>query len=471
MARMGELVRLQKILARAGFGSRRACESFILEGRVAVDGVVVRHLGTKADPETQTVTLDGQKAAGPGRTPKDVGDQTEKVYYILNKPRGVLCTNEDPAGRPLAIQLVPEKRRIFCVGRLDLESEGLVLLTNDGDLTHLLTHPRFGVPKAYMAKVDGELGGAQILRLKSGVRLAEGRAQGAQVRVRKRGRRSAVLELTISEGLNREVRRMLAAVGLKCRRLRRIGLGPLRLAGLEPGASRRLSREEVELLIGAARAAERAVERQAAEGHAPEQPPAAEPFAQRREAADRPEHAKPRAAHYAGQKPPRAGHYAGQKPPRRGFKPRRKQPWKDRRDEPWRHGRREEPWRQRRPHGRPGHEAPGAQGPDAKRHRPYARPGQQGPRADQRDTKRHGGQAPPWRRRSWRGENDRDRRRPLDPEGSRPDRKRSPWQPPWRKKHPKRPERTDPADPTDPTYPTDRPDQTHPTDRTEAEQF
>src|SRR4051812_20147188 len=150
---MSELIRLQKILAHAGCGSRRACETLIEEGRVTVDGAVIRQLGSKADPETQSIELDGQRVAGPGKKSKSIQDASDKVYYMLNKPRGVLSTNEDPSGRALAIQLVPEKRRIYCVGRLDLDTEGLLLLTNDGELTNQLTHPKYGVEKAYIAKV------------------------------------------------------------------------------------------------------------------------------------------------------------------------------------------------------------------------------------------------------------------------------------------------------------------------------
>lgn len=242
------LIRLQKILAQAGFGSRRSCETFITEGRVLVDGKVVQELGAKADPESQTVSLDGQRIAGPGRTAKTIREQKQKVYYVLNKPKGVLCTNEDPSGRPLAVQLIPERRRIFCVGRLDKETEGLLLLTNDGEMTQELTHPRYGVPKVYVAKVEGMASGAQIEKLKAGVFLAEGRTQGAVVRVRKRSKKMSVLELTITEGRNREVRRILAAVGLRCRTLKRVRVGPIRLARLPAGDFRKLSRDEVEEL-------------------------------------------------------------------------------------------------------------------------------------------------------------------------------------------------------------------------------
>ena len=245
---MGDFIRLQKILAQAGFGSRRACEAFILEGRVTVDGAVIRHLGSKADPETQVVTLDGEKVAGPGKAGKRLKGQSARVYYALNKPVGVLCTNEDPSGRPLAIQMVPDKRRLFCVGRLDLDTEGLLLLTNDGELTHLLTHPRFGVPKTYVAKVSGMVSAVQLAKLKKGVFLAEGRTRGAMVRLRKKGKNTSTLELTIQEGLNRQIRRMLAAVGLQCRNLRRVRIGPLALGAMPSGAYRQLGREEVDAL-------------------------------------------------------------------------------------------------------------------------------------------------------------------------------------------------------------------------------
>jgi len=245
---MGESIRLQKILANAGFGSRRSCEDFVLQGRVSVDGVVVVRLGSKADPDTQVVRLDEQRVAGPGKTANGIRDQGEKVYYILNKPIGVLCTNEDPAGRPLAVQLIPEKRRIYCVGRLDLDTEGLLLLTNDGELTHLLTHPSFGIEKTYLAKVDGMVQEKHIYKLTRGVHLAEGRTQGAKVRVRRSGRQASLLEITISEGLNRQVRRMLAAVDLNCRRLKRVRVGRINLGSLPTGAWRKLSAEEAERL-------------------------------------------------------------------------------------------------------------------------------------------------------------------------------------------------------------------------------
>ncbi|MGD0092236.1 MAG: pseudouridine synthase, partial [Planctomycetota bacterium] len=268
---MSEPIRLQVILAHSGCGSRRACEKFIEEGRVTVDGVVVDRLGSKADPETQTVALDGEKVSGPGRMAKSVREAGDKVYYMLNKPRGVLSTNEDPAGRPLAVQLVPEKRRIFCVGRLDKDTEGLLLLTNDGEFTNQLTHPSFGIEKVYMAQVDGMPGRQQIEKLERGVRLAEGRTAGARVRIMKRAVHSSVLELTISEGMNRQVRRMLAAVGLYCRKLKRVGIGPLRLGELPSGTSRLLTPDELRRLQAAIGVAAQAKAAAPAPGPEPEE--------------------------------------------------------------------------------------------------------------------------------------------------------------------------------------------------------
>ena len=265
---MGEPIRLQKILASAGFGSRRGCETFITEGRVSVDGAVVSELGAKADIESQNVELDGRKIAGPGKLSKSMRDADERVYYALNKPKGALCTNDDPAGRPVAVQMIPEKRRIFCVGRLDLDTEGLILLTNDGDLTNRLTHPRYGVPKTYLARVEGDVGSIQMRKLQTGMHLAEGRTQGAKVRIRRKEGRHCVLEITISEGMNRQVRRMLARVELKCRSLKRIAIGPIKLGELDAGEFRKLTTDELDrlnLAISDAEAAGRAPRAEAPE--------------------------------------------------------------------------------------------------------------------------------------------------------------------------------------------------------------
>ncbi|MCX7806792.1 MAG: rRNA pseudouridine synthase [Planctomycetota bacterium] len=227
--------RLQKILARAGFGSRRACEKLILEGRVTVDGVAVEELGVRADPEKQKIAVDG----------RPVRKFESYVYYALNKPRGVLCSSFDPDGRPLAVDLIPEKRRIYTVGRLDKDTEGLILLTNDGELANLLAHPRYRVPRTYLARVAGEADSRAVAKLRRGVWLSEGRTGPALVKVLRRGRNFSTLAVSIREGLNREVRRMLAKTGLKVKRLRRIKIGPLLLGDLPVGAFRRLTGAEV----------------------------------------------------------------------------------------------------------------------------------------------------------------------------------------------------------------------------------
>jgi 23S rRNA pseudouridine2605 synthase len=232
--------RLQKILAQAGFGSRRACEEFILAGRVEVDGQVVRKLGTRADLATQEVKFDGQAIR-----------QQKLVHYLLYKPSGVVCSLAREGGKARAVDLIRDERRLYTVGRLDEESEGLIIVTNDGELTERLTHPRFGVPKEYAAEVDGPVAFEAVKKLRGGVYLAEGRTSPARVAIRRQGRR-AVLGIEIREGLNRQVRRMLAAVGLKVRRLLRLRIGPVTIGDLAPGRYRPLSSTEVQALLAAA---------------------------------------------------------------------------------------------------------------------------------------------------------------------------------------------------------------------------
>lgn len=234
--------RLQKVLAAAGLGSRRQCEELILAGRVDIGGAVVTELGTRVDPDRQSIRVDGVRLPRPKR-----------VYYALNKPAGVLCTNRDPSGRPRAIDLVPTKHeRLFTVGRLDLHSEGLILLTNDGELANRLTHPRYGVQKTYRVVVAGHPSREVLVRLRRGVHLAEGLARVAGVRVKGRQKQSTVLEMVLGEGRNREIRRVFARVGHKVLRLVRIGIGPLRLGDLPSGEHRSLSRREVDALRRAA---------------------------------------------------------------------------------------------------------------------------------------------------------------------------------------------------------------------------
>jgi 23S rRNA pseudouridine2605 synthase len=233
--------RLNKHLAHAGLGSRRHCEELILAGRVSIDGQTVRELGTHVGPG-QRVALDGE----PIRSEKH-------VYWLVNKPRGYLCTNHDPAHRPLVFDLVPHiSQRVFTVGRLDEDSEGLLLLTNDGELALRLTHPRYGVEKTYLVQVAGTPTRDDLQKLLTGVWLAEGHVKARQVKRLKRQGDSTWLRITLSEGKNREIRRMLARLKHKVMRLRRIAMGPVELGSLSKGKSRRLSSAEVEALRYAA---------------------------------------------------------------------------------------------------------------------------------------------------------------------------------------------------------------------------
>jgi 23S rRNA pseudouridine2605 synthase len=230
--------RLQKVLAQAGVGSRRACEQMILQGRVAVNGRVVDRLPVLIEPDRDEVRMDGRPIA-----------LQRNVYYLLNKPPGVVCTNHDPAGRPRAIDLLSERKlRLFCVGRLDADSEGLLLLTNDGQLAQRLMHPRYGVPKTYRLTVRGRPSTDAIETLRKGLWLAEGRTQPATIKPIYRSAERTILQITLREGRNREVRRMLAKVGHPVRRLKRVALGHLTIKGLPVGRYRRLTDAEVRYL-------------------------------------------------------------------------------------------------------------------------------------------------------------------------------------------------------------------------------
>ncbi len=239
-----QLARLQKALAAAGLGSRRQCEQLIVEGRVEVDRQTVTELGTRVDPTRQEIRVDGELLPRP-----------KLRYYAVHKPSGAVTTNRDPAGRPRVIDLAPNNERLFPVGRLDLHSEGLILLTNDGELANQLAHPRFGVEKTYLAQVAGDPTPEVLAKLKAGVHLAEGFAHAKHVRVKSRKSQSSILEIVLDEGRNREVRRLLARVGHKVLRLRRIAFGPLRLGELPVGECRALSAEEVHQLRQASAAA------------------------------------------------------------------------------------------------------------------------------------------------------------------------------------------------------------------------
>jgi len=230
-------LRLQKVLASAGFGSRRACEQLIADGRVTVNGLVAR-LGQRADIADDHIALDGIPL--PGRA--------GVVYYLLNKPAGVVSTASDPEGRKTVLDLVPDAPRVFPVGRLDFSSEGLILLTNDGELTYQLTHPSFGVAKEYVVDVEGELSRDAIRRLRQGVELEDGVT--ARARVRSLGPHAA--RITIHEGRNRQVRRMCSAVGNPVRRLVRTRIGPVSDPQLAPGQWRHLTASEIRALWEAA---------------------------------------------------------------------------------------------------------------------------------------------------------------------------------------------------------------------------
>lgn len=228
--------RLNKILAEAGLASRRSAERLIAEGRVAVNGRAVTTQGTTADPARDRITVDGRPL--PAVEPKR--------YLLLNKPRGFLTSHGDPRGRPVVLDLVKHERvRLFPVGRLDFDAEGLLLLTNDGALAQRLLHPRFGVARIYEVEVEGRVTAADLPRWGRGVMLNDGVARAADVRLLGRGRETTRLRLVFTEGRYREVKRFCRALGHRVVRLRRIEFGPLRLGSLAPGATRVLTAAEL----------------------------------------------------------------------------------------------------------------------------------------------------------------------------------------------------------------------------------
>ena len=231
-----EGIRLQKVLAAAGLGSRRACEELIEAGRVSVDGKVVRGQGRRVDPQTAIVAVDGSR----------VNVREDLVYLALNKPRGVLSTMSDPEGRPTVGEYVAERtQRLFHVGRLDAETEGLLLLTNDGDLAHRLTHPSFGVPKTYLADVAGPIPRSLGRQLKSGIELEDGLIAVDSFAVLDVAAGRAVVELVLHEGRNHLVRRLLEAVGHPVSRLVRTAIGPVQLGHQRQGTVRKLTQREI----------------------------------------------------------------------------------------------------------------------------------------------------------------------------------------------------------------------------------
>ena len=232
--------RLHKILARSGYGSRRQCEKFILDGRVRVDQEVIRKLGTKVDPDQAKIYFEGRLIRS-----------EPKVYYLINKPKGYLCTSSDPDGRRRVIDLFKEKTaRLYTVGRLDIESSGLLIVTNDGALCNILTHPRYQVTKTYWVMVKGALSSEAISRIQKGIWLAEGKTKPLRLKIIKKTQQHTTVQIMLREGMNREVRRIFARIGHPVKELKRIKIGSIRLGMLKPGQYRRLSKYEVQKIRG-----------------------------------------------------------------------------------------------------------------------------------------------------------------------------------------------------------------------------
>ena len=242
-------VRLNKFLAEHGLASRRRCDEMIESGAVFVDGAPETRLGTRIDPTRQTVEVDGVVLK-----PEDVRHR----YYLLSKPAGVVCTNDERELRRRAVDLIrdPKAGRLFTVGRLDEDTVGLILCTNDGEFANRVMHPRYGVPKTYRVRVHGRISDEALNDIRDGVYLAEGRTAGARVLVQKRSERFSTLVVTLQEGKNREVRRMFAKVGAKVASLIRTRIGPITDRGLKPGHWRPLTREEVGALLAVSRGEE-----------------------------------------------------------------------------------------------------------------------------------------------------------------------------------------------------------------------
>ena len=237
-----EGVRLQKVLAAAGVGSRRACEELIEKGRVSVDGEPVREQGMRVDPETAVVRVDGMR----------INTSTTRVYLALNKPRGMVTAMTDPEGRPTVGDLLEQRTdRLFHVGRLDADTEGLLLLTNDGDLSHRLTHPSYEVPKTYLAEVLGPVARDVGRRLKAGIQLEDGVAKADEFRLVSSSGNRVMFELVLHEGRKHIVRRMLEEVGHPVQRLVRTSVGPVHLGDMRAGKMRPLTAQELAGLFAA----------------------------------------------------------------------------------------------------------------------------------------------------------------------------------------------------------------------------
>jgi pseudouridine synthase len=231
------LERIQKILARAGIASRREAERMVIEGRVTVNGKVVDELGFKADSSKDHIKVDGKRLAR----------FEPKIALLLNKPRGYVSTVKDPKGRPTVMDLLRNvKWRVYPVGRLDFDAEGLLLLTNDGDFTYLLSHPKFSIPRTYLVKVRGVPEEERLTRLKRGVMLEDGKAKAVSVQLLRRREKNSWIQVVVTEGRNRLVKRMFSAIGYPVLKLKRVGFGPIRLGDLRIGQFRYLTPEEIE---------------------------------------------------------------------------------------------------------------------------------------------------------------------------------------------------------------------------------
>ena len=234
------LVRLQKLLAQSGVASRRRCEELMLDGEVEVDGEVVTRLGTKVDPRTATIKVSGRR----------LPPVSEHVYLVLNKPRGVVSTMSDPEGRRTISDLVADRpERLFHVGRLDTDTSGLLLLTNDGEFAHRMAHPSYEVEKTYVAEVDGRIARGTIADLLAGVTLDDGPVQVRRARLVTATAGKSIVELVIHEGRNRIVRRLLDQVGHPVRQLSRTRFGPVELGSLQVGQTRELTNDELGALL------------------------------------------------------------------------------------------------------------------------------------------------------------------------------------------------------------------------------
>ncbi len=232
--------RLQKVLAAAGQGSRRVSEGLIAEGRVTVNGTVAT-LGDRADPASDVIAVDGER----------IHTNTDLVYLLLNKPIGVVTTANDPEGRPTVMDLVPPTPRVFPIGRLDQDTSGLILLTNDGELANRVAHPRYEVPKTYMAQIRGPVPKRALRALTQGVELEDGPARAKRADLKVADQTRSLIELVLTEGRKREVRRMIAAVGLELEALVRTRVGPIHLGDIKPSKVRPLNGKEIRELSAA----------------------------------------------------------------------------------------------------------------------------------------------------------------------------------------------------------------------------